>query len=97
MRFRNFLNRLFGRTNGHDSEFAVPKLLKMIAMTDEREIACDEVYALIDQFVEMAARGDDVSRLMPLVQKHLELCPDCREEYEMLLRIVERAQNAASA
>ncbi len=32
---------------------------------------------------------------MPLVQQHLEICPDCREEFEALMRILKAspAQN----
>ncbi len=88
MGIMNFFRHVFGRKNGQRADLDLPKMLKMIAITDEREIACDEVYSLLDQFTEMVARGEDASRLMPLVQKHLELCPDCREEYELLLSML---------
>src|SRR5574341_274798 len=88
MNLLDYLRRIFGQRDGHEAELNMPMMLKMIAITDEKEIACDEVYALIDQFTEMAARGEDVSRLMPLVKKHLDLCPDCREDYEALLNIL---------
>lgn len=64
-------------------------LLRSIAMTEEQELSCDEVYALVDQFAEIVKRGEDGSLLMPLVQKHLNMCPDCREEYEALLKMME--------
>jgi hypothetical protein len=59
-----------------------------IAHTQEVELACDEVLALMDQFAEMVMRGEDVAYLMPLVQHHLDMCADCREEFEALLRIL---------
>ena len=34
-------------------------------------------------------RGEDAGHLMPLVQQHLDLCAECREEYEALLRVLE--------
>jgi hypothetical protein len=37
----------------------------------------------------MEMRGEDVAHLMPLVQRHLELCPDCREEHEALMQALE--------
>jgi predicted anti-sigma-YlaC factor YlaD len=37
----------------------------------------------------MQKRGEDASQFMPLVQKHLNMCPDCREEYEALLKMME--------
>jgi len=29
--------------------------------------------------------GDAAAELMPLAERHLDLCPDCLEEYEALL------------
>ena len=63
--------------------------LQAAAMAGEDELSCDEVYALIDQFAEMFRRGEDASHLMPLVEKHLMMCPDCREDYEALLRMMD--------
>ncbi|MBI4732382.1 MAG: hypothetical protein HY781_09740 [Chloroflexi bacterium] len=68
---------------------AMQMLLRSVAMTNEKELTCDEVFALLDQFAEMVKRGEDAAGFMPLVQKHLTMCPDCREEYETLLRILD--------
>lgn len=67
-------------------------LLEMLVMTDEQEIACDDVFKALAEFAEMAQRGEDVAEMMPLVEKHLALCPDCREEYQALLAILEAEQ-----
>ena len=64
------------------------KMLQMIQETQEVELSCDEVHELLDQFTEMAIRGEDVVGLLPLVHYHLDMCPDCREEYEALSRIL---------
>ena len=64
-------------------------MLTMLAATEEDEIACDQVFAALGEFAELAQRGEDVAHLMPLVAQHLHLCPDCREEYEALLAILE--------
>lgn len=70
-----------------------PKVVRQmaisIAQTQQHELNCDEVYELLDLFADMIARGEDAATLMPLVQHHLEMCPDCREEYETLLRSLE--------
>jgi hypothetical protein len=63
------------------------KLLRMVENTDEVEIPCDEVFELLDQYVELEARGEDVAHLLPLVKRHLDKCQDCREEYEALVRV----------
>jgi hypothetical protein len=67
---------------------AMQKLLSSVAMTEEREMPCDEVYALMDQFAELVRGGGDTSPLIPLVEKHLAMCPDCREEVEALLEMM---------
>jgi len=66
-------------------------MLRMAQMTDDTELSCDEVLALLDQFAEASARGEDAARLMPLVQRHLERCMDCTEEYQALMRILRAA------
>jgi hypothetical protein len=77
-----WLQRLFGKS---PQEVEVKTALAMMAMTHEQELSCDEVHALIDQFAEMQMRGENPARLFPLVQRHLDMCPECREEFEALL------------
>ena len=64
------------------------KMLMMIEKTRENELSCDEVQSLLDQYAEMAIRGEHAAELLPLVHYHLEMCPDCKEEYEALTRIL---------
>lgn len=61
-------------------------LLDIIFTTAEEEISCEECYLNIDQFVEDELNGRNSAQAMPLVKLHLRQCPECREEYEMLLR-----------
>lgn len=49
------------------------------------ELSCDECYRQLDHFVEMKISGENPAEIMPLVQDHLDRCPDCNEEYEALL------------
>ena len=81
----------FGKKNdpGMDSSDMMESLINMLAITEEHEISCDDVHAILDQFTELEMRGEDVAHLMPLVQKHLDLCPDCGEEHEALLQALE--------
>lgn len=66
--------------------------LQMIENTEDRELSCDEVFDLLDIYVDLEFQGEDVSLILPMVKKHLESCRDCMEEYEALVRIVEAAQ-----
>ena len=63
-------------------------LINMLVMTDTNEVSCDEVFAVLAEFAEMKQRGEDVIKFMPLIQKHLDMCPDCREEYEILMDVL---------
>ncbi|MCJ7623792.1 MAG: hypothetical protein MUO76_09840 [Anaerolineaceae bacterium] len=70
-----------------EPEFAV-KIAMQIEKTQEKEYSCDEVFEILDQFVELANKGEDTASLMPLVQRHIEMCRDCFDEYELLLAIL---------
>ena len=61
------------------------KMMGAVAHTLPDEIGCDECFALLDQVAELVLDGKPAAELMPLVQAHLERCPDCREEFEALL------------
>lgn len=63
-------------------------MVQMVAMTVATEYSCADAYQLLDQFAEVVASGENVAALMPLVYRHLEMCQDCREEFEALLRVV---------
>jgi hypothetical protein len=75
------------RANGSSPE-ALEKMVRALEQTRDVEVTCDEVLRVLDQVAEAMLRGEDVARLMPLVQHHLETCADCREELEALLRIL---------
>lgn len=70
---------------------SMPRMIEKIGSTQEVEYSCDDVLRLLDQFAEAFLRGEDVRQLMPLVYQHLEMCPDCREEYEALLKVLRAA------
>ena len=97
MNIKQFIQRIFGSQKQKPASNRMPanqseKIQKMMAMlsgTQDAELTCDEVFALLDQFTELAAQGENVAQLMPLVQHHLDMCDDCREEYKVLERIVQ--------
>lgn len=102
MKFKQLIQRLFGSNKGKpassqdgmqdgmqaDKSEMMQKMLTMLSNTQDTELSCDEVYALLDQFTELAAHGEDVAQLMPLVKQHLDMCPDCQDEYKVLESIV---------
>ena len=75
----------------NQSEDRMRKLIEQIARTQERELDCGEVFAVLDEYTEavIAGNGNDVQEQFALVMQHLELCPDCLEEYEALLSVLQ--------
>ncbi len=69
-------------------------LLREIAETREVEIGCDECFEQVDRFVEMELSGLNTAQAMPLVQEHLEICGECREEFEALLLALRASEEA---
>jgi hypothetical protein len=61
----------------------------MLEHTQEVECSCDDVYRLMDEYAEAVRSGRDVRYLLPLVHHHLEMCGDCRQELEALLKALE--------
>lgn len=65
------------------------KLLGMVEKTHEQEMDCAEVFEVLDIYAEAMGRGEDTSEMLPKVKNHIEMCRDCFEEYEALVRILE--------
>ena len=73
-------------------------VIKEIAQTrDGEEIGCEECFEQVDRFVEMELSGLDAARAMPLVQEHLEICGECREEFEVLLIALQATEVASTS
>jgi hypothetical protein len=49
------------------------------------ELSCEECFAQLDQYVEVEVAGASPDARIPGMQAHLEGCPACREEHELLL------------
>jgi hypothetical protein len=66
--------------------------LRVLEGVRAEELSCDEIYAKLDEYVECEANTKDAAQLMPLIRHHLDTCPDCCEEYEALLEVVEKTE-----
>jgi hypothetical protein len=64
---------------------SLKKLVREILATTPDEIGCEECLEQLDRFVELELAGRSAAEALPLVQKHLDRCMDCREEFEALL------------
>jgi hypothetical protein len=52
------------------------------------ELSCDECFAELDRYVELELGRTDAEAQVPGMLAHLEGCPACREEHDLLLAFV---------
>ena len=61
------------------------ELLRLVAATESREIDCDEFLARVGAYLEgVKATGEPPAELRQVAQ-HLEICAECREEFDALV------------
>lgn len=91
MNIKKSSHKPFGRQRKEPelSEQLLMRLLKSLEHTHDEEISCDEVFALVDEYAEAEQRGENVAQFKPLLRQHLEMCRECEEEYQALLRVLE--------
>ena len=77
-----------GTTRFMDNTAILEKMMRMLALTQERELTCPEVFELIDYYAQLEQSGENVRSLLPMLDQHLRLCGDCAEEYEALKQII---------
>jgi hypothetical protein len=65
------------------------QMVRMAALTRPDEIGCDECFEHLDRFAELHLAGKNAAEAMPLVQDHLDRCGNCREEFELLLAVLQ--------
>ena len=92
MNIRAIIQKLRNSLNHHEElpNETVMGFLRVLESVREEDASCDEIYSKIDQYVEREVDKKDAAQLMPLVREHLDLCPECCEEYEALLDILEK-------
>ena len=66
----------------------VGSIVKMLALTTDREIDCTECLQHVGEFAESQLANQPVGDVIASVEQHLALCPECREEYEALVKIL---------
>jgi hypothetical protein len=94
MNIRDLIQKVRNRINPQEqlSNEAVLGFLRVLETVDTEEISCDELYGKLDQYVELEVDKKDAAHIMPLMREHLDVCPECCEEYEALLHVVEETE-----
>jgi hypothetical protein len=69
---------------------AVIGILRVLDEVPTEEVSCAELYTKLDQYVEREVNKKDAALLMPVIREHLDVCPECCEEYEALLDVLSK-------
>jgi uncharacterized protein with PIN domain len=76
----------------HLTRGQVGGIVRMLGLTTDREFNCAECLQHVSEFAECQLANQPVNEVISKVEQHLALCPECREEYEALLKILQAGQ-----
>ena len=90
MNMKDFFQHIGGHFKREQPQSELPdevveKFLRVLDEVRREDMPCEKVFAKLDEYVDKEMNGEDVSLLMPLLREHLDICPECCEEYEALL------------
>lgn len=61
-------------------------LLRLVSATEIDEIDCDEFLKRAGALLESLVPGQALPEGLALISQHLSVCPECREEFDALVR-----------
>ena len=70
----------------------VVRFFKLLEQIREEDMSCDDMYRQLDEFVEEEVKSKDAAKIMPLIQEHIDICPECCDEYQALLTVLENTK-----
>ena len=94
MNMKNLFHQIGGRFRRDHQELPDEVLAGFLRVLEEvrrEDMPCEQVFTRLDEYVEKELHGEDPALLMPLLREHFDLCPECCEEYEALLSVLERS------
>ena len=64
-------------------------LLRVVSATEPEELDCDQVLESVGALLESLEEGEEPPEELAKVSQHLRVCPECREEFDALMRVYE--------
>jgi hypothetical protein len=94
MKIRDIIKQIRASLGGQKelSDDAVLGILRVLDEVPVEEISCAELYTKLDEYVEREVDQRDAAYIMPVIREHLDVCPECCEEYEALLDVLSKSQ-----
>ena len=74
------------------SKEEIDGLLRTVGLTKDDEINCEQCLAIVAEFAELELAGKSIPDGLKVVEHHLSICAECREEYEALQRVLSSVQ-----
>ena len=71
------------------SKEEIDGLLRLVGLTEDVEINCEQCLALVAEFAEQQLTGKSIHEGLKAVEQHLSVCAECRDEYEALHRTLD--------
>ena len=71
------------------SKDEIEKLMRLVGLTKDDELNCEQCLALLAEFAELQLDGKSLREGLRAVEQHLDVCSECREEYEALQRALQ--------
>jgi hypothetical protein len=65
------------------------QVLSRLLGPSEPQLGCEECFAHLDRYVELALSGSEPDRHIPGMRAHLEGCPACEEDFRSLKALLE--------
>jgi uncharacterized protein with PIN domain len=67
-------------------------LMRLVGLTKESEINCEQCLSLVAEFAERELAGKSIPESVRAVEHHLNVCAECREEYEVLQQVLKEME-----
>ena len=66
----------------------IKALVCVVGNTREHEFNCSECQSCVGEFAERQLAGQPLDETLARVEHHLSLCPECREEFVALQKVL---------
>ena len=76
----------------NDATDRLETLLRRVLATEPEEIDCDEFLSRVAAYLESREDAGELGPELHAVAKHLEVCPECHDEFEALVQFTSPGQ-----
>lgn len=67
------------------SKKQISNLLGLIASTENDATDCEGCFSHLAEFAELELAGREIPEAFQAIQRHLEQCPCCKDEFDVLI------------